>query len=113
MKRPCLDLHYLSNRELVDMLSTINEIDRRHLDKSMNHWSNYSHNYHKALYRANERYEHLRELLCRLESFNWIVVSHAIDEVFEKSRTRVDWDEIRFILSFNGQNKPELINLTK
>ncbi len=107
MKHPNLTLYNYSNADIIAALYQIQITDEVWLKKQFEKYNTRDPDYQLRLDWASKRFDFLKELLCRLEKFNWIPITSAIDIIFEMHHFNVDPSKCHFTIEYCGLEYPK------
>lgn len=107
MKRPYLTLTHLTNSDLRAGLHQIQNCDEIWLDKQFKQYNFRYPEYRERLDWSSKRFDFQKEILCRLDKYNWVPVSSAIDEIFKVSNFKLDPMKCHFTIEYCGLEYPK------
>ncbi len=107
MKRPSLTLTHLTNADLRAGLIQIQNSDEIWLNKQFEKYNIRNLEYRDRLDWSSKRYDFQKEILSRLDKFNWIPISSAIDIIFEMYQFNIDPSKCHFSIEYCGLAYPK------
>lgn len=108
MKRPQLTLQHLTNTMVMATFHQILLADNKWLTKQYERYHLRGPEYRERLDWASKRLDFQKELLSRLDKFNWVPVSSAIDLIFETYQFNADPSKCHFSIEYCGLEYPKI-----
>ncbi len=108
MRRPDYHWTHHSLPKILNSLQNIIDEDCAWLEKQYEDYNGKDTSYRTRIDHHNTRYELMKELMCRLQSFHIQIVLSAIDQAFEESEKKGCRGNFKILITFDETPKPTI-----